>query len=149
MRRSGCGLTTMIAQTWPCSDSHQSSDLPWLLNVSNSATLAKGEDYQFSIKDCFKNKSSSCALSTIKKRVKLGCFRYFEHEKKSIDRNMSLLNGALRTDPCKNQGQLCIYLNPPHDTYLSGSTCSNQSSNLEFLDLQRNSGAGRDITDGF
>ena len=36
----------MTAQTWPWAGSHPSSGWPWLLNVSTSATLAKGEDYQ-------------------------------------------------------------------------------------------------------
>ena len=45
MQRSGCGLTTMTAQTWPWVDSHPSSGWPWLHNVSTSTTLAKGEDY--------------------------------------------------------------------------------------------------------
>ena len=35
----------MIAQTWPWADSHPSSGWPWLRNVSNSTTLAKGDDY--------------------------------------------------------------------------------------------------------
>ena len=46
LQRSGCGLTTMTAQTWPWVDSHPSSGWPWLHNVSTSTTLAKGEDYQ-------------------------------------------------------------------------------------------------------
>jgi hypothetical protein len=46
LRRSGCGLTTTTAQTWTWADSHLSSDWPWLRNVSTSATLAKGDDYQ-------------------------------------------------------------------------------------------------------
>jgi predicted O-linked N-acetylglucosamine transferase (SPINDLY family) len=36
----------MTAQTWPWAGSPQSSDWPWLRNVSTSAALAKGEDYQ-------------------------------------------------------------------------------------------------------
>jgi hypothetical protein len=47
LRRSGCGLTTMTAQTWPWADSHPSSGWPWLRNVSTSASLAKGEDCQY------------------------------------------------------------------------------------------------------
>jgi hypothetical protein len=46
--RSGCSLTNMTAKTWPIAawaGSHPSRDWPWLLNVSTSATLAKGEDY--------------------------------------------------------------------------------------------------------
>ena len=42
---NGCGLTTMTDPTWPWADSHQSSDWPWLRNVSTSETPAKGEDY--------------------------------------------------------------------------------------------------------
>jgi len=36
----------MIAQTWPWADSHPSSGWPWLLNVSTTETLAKGDYYQ-------------------------------------------------------------------------------------------------------
>jgi hypothetical protein len=46
LQRSGCGLTTMTAPIWPWADSHQSSDCPWLRNVSTSATFAKGDDYR-------------------------------------------------------------------------------------------------------
>jgi len=42
---NGCGLTTMTDPTWPWADSHQSSDWPWLRNVSTSQTPAKGDDY--------------------------------------------------------------------------------------------------------
>ena len=45
LQRSGCGLTTITAKTWPWAGSHQSSDWPWLHNVSTSATLAKRENY--------------------------------------------------------------------------------------------------------
>ena len=43
---NGCGLTTMTDPTWPWAGSHQSSDWPWLHNVSTSQTPAKGDDYQ-------------------------------------------------------------------------------------------------------
>jgi hypothetical protein len=36
----------MTDPTWPWADSPQSSDWPWLRNVSTSQTPAKGEDYQ-------------------------------------------------------------------------------------------------------
>ncbi len=36
----------MTVQTRPWADSTLSSDWPWLRNVSTSAALAKGEDYQ-------------------------------------------------------------------------------------------------------
>jgi hypothetical protein len=45
LQRSGCGFTTMIAQTCPWTGSRLGSGWPWLLNVATSATLAKGEDY--------------------------------------------------------------------------------------------------------
>jgi transposase InsO family protein len=45
LQQSGCGLTTRTDQIWPWADSHQSSDRPWLHNVSTSQTPAKGEDY--------------------------------------------------------------------------------------------------------
>ena len=47
LQRSGCGLTTTTAQTWPWADSLLNSGWPWLRNVSTSATLAKGEDYHY------------------------------------------------------------------------------------------------------
>ena len=37
----------MIDPIWPWADSHQSSDWPWLHDVSTSGSLAKGEDYHF------------------------------------------------------------------------------------------------------
>ena len=46
LQQSGCGLTTMTDPIWPWADSHQSSDWPWLHNVSTSQTPAKGEDYR-------------------------------------------------------------------------------------------------------
>jgi hypothetical protein len=45
LQRSGCGLTTITAQTWPWAGSHPSSGWPWLRNVSTSATPSKGGDY--------------------------------------------------------------------------------------------------------
>jgi hypothetical protein len=35
----------MTDPIWPWADSHQSSDWPWLHNVSTSQIPAKGEDY--------------------------------------------------------------------------------------------------------
>jgi hypothetical protein len=35
----------MTGPIWPWGDSPQSSDWPWLRNVSTSVTLTKGEDY--------------------------------------------------------------------------------------------------------
>jgi hypothetical protein len=35
----------MTDPTWPWADSHQSSDWPWLRNVSTSQAPAKGEYY--------------------------------------------------------------------------------------------------------
>jgi len=49
LRRSGCGFTTMTAQTWPWADSHPSSGWPWLRNVSTSASLAKGDYYPLNL----------------------------------------------------------------------------------------------------
>ena len=43
--RIGDGLTIMAVPIWPWADLYQSSDLPWVRNVSNSATLAKGDGY--------------------------------------------------------------------------------------------------------
>jgi len=56
LQQSGCGLTTTTEQTWPWEDSHQSSDWPWLRNVSASNSLAKGDDYHISITKGNKNK---------------------------------------------------------------------------------------------
>jgi hypothetical protein len=41
----------MTAQIWPWAGSHPSSGWPWLLNVSTSAALAKGEDYPAGFQD--------------------------------------------------------------------------------------------------
>jgi len=46
LQRSACGLTIIIAQIWPWAGSNLSSDLPWLRNVSTSASLAKEDDYR-------------------------------------------------------------------------------------------------------
>jgi hypothetical protein len=45
----------MTDPTWPWAGSHQSSDWPWLHNVSTSETPAKGEDYR-----------SNCSSSSVR-----------------------------------------------------------------------------------
>jgi hypothetical protein len=39
----------MADPTWPWAGSHQSSDWPWLHNVSTFETPAKGDDYRRSL----------------------------------------------------------------------------------------------------
>ena len=54
----------MTAQIWPWVGSHPSSGWPWLLNVSTSATLAKGEDYR-AVGELFEHPRSDSLLMAV------------------------------------------------------------------------------------
>ncbi len=62
---NGCGLTTMTDPTWPWADSHQSSDWPWLHNVSTSRTPVKGGDYRLAPQNLQKNHEVVICLELI------------------------------------------------------------------------------------
>ena len=76
LQRSGCGLTTMTAPIWPWADSHQSSDWPWLRNVSTSATLAKGEDYQLTRKILIFYSLEECLPCNLDSLIDNAYYRY-------------------------------------------------------------------------
>ena len=61
----------MTDPIWPWADSHQSTDRPWLRNVSTSATLAKGEDNQNSTRKILGFKTPSEVFNQSLKRVAL------------------------------------------------------------------------------
>ncbi len=68
----------MTDPTWPWADSHQSSDWPWLRNVSTSQTLAKGDDYQLSGRSGHVLSFEECLFASKEHQFGLQLIVYFQ-----------------------------------------------------------------------